>query len=69
MILSRIELDQAQCAVPGCSHQDHESLFLHARCHPKQGTEVEYKEGILYIRCQVCKKEVTEVLVATAALQ
>lgn len=69
MILSRVELDKAQCAMPGCTHEDHESLFLHSRCHPKQGTEVEYKKGILYIRCQVCKKTVTEILVATAVLQ
>ena len=69
MVLSRVELDKAQCTVPGCSHQDHDSLFLNARCHPRQGTEVEYREGILYIRCQVCKEMVTEILVAPAALQ
>jgi hypothetical protein len=51
----------------GCDHTAHGGLFLHPRCHPGRGLEVEYRDKLLYVRCKVCKKPVAEVAVAEVA--
>lgn len=63
--LTRRDLDVASCQVPGCKHEDHEGLFLHARCHPSAGTRVEYRDGELAIRCRTCETLVCKVRVAS----
>lgn len=39
-------------------------LFLHGRCHPSAGTRVSYRDGVLNIRCRVCKALIADVAVA-----
>lgn len=63
--LTANELNGLTCGAPGCTHNDHESgMFLHSRCHPKAGTEVEYRNGVLYVRCNTCKKTTANIAVA-----
>lgn len=58
-------LKHLQCQSPDCTHTSHGSLFMHGRCHQGQGNEVEYKDdGVLYVRCRVCKKSVANFKVA-----
>ncbi len=67
--LTRAQLDAAGCQMPGCAHQDHtgmtERMFLHGRCHPKEGLEVSYWMGVITVRCKRCKQMVSEIEVAT----
>jgi len=65
--LSRAELDKMSCDMPDCDHKhDNEAapLFLHARCHLNSAVEVEYLQGILMIRCALCKHPVVDIAVA-----
>lgn len=64
---TRADLDNQSCEVPGCRHNHAPGstpLYLHPRCHPRQGVEVEYRDGVLYVRCHVCKMRVGEFAVA-----
>lgn len=66
--LTTDELDRASCSTPGCDHAAHaEPMFLHARCHPKNGMRVSYAAGVLEIRCRTCKELVTRIAVARPA--
>lgn len=64
--LTRVELDRAQCATPGCTHEDHSELFLHARCHMNAGLQVSYSlvTGTLKIACLTCDTPIAVVAVA-----
>lgn len=37
--LTRADLDDAQCQMPGCTHKDHAEVFLTQRCHPSAGVD------------------------------
>ena len=65
-VLTRADLDHAHCGVSGCTteHAGGDSLFLHGRCHVGAGSEVEYVDGMLHVRCRVCKKGVALIQVA-----
>lgn len=65
--LTRRELDAASCQVPGCTHDGHGPLYLHAVCHPSAGTRARYDDGLLYIDCRKCKAEVAVVAVAAGS--
>ena len=56
----------AGCSTPGCTHEDHDTLFLHAMCHPGASVEVSLKrgEGALLVACGDCHKPVIQVAVA-----
>lgn len=62
--LTRLRLDQMRCASPGCTHEKHGGLFLHGRCHIGEGNEVEYRDGVLYVRCCVCQRQIVDIQVA-----
>lgn len=66
MPVTRRELDQAQCGVPGCDHKHHDNvLYLHAACHPRSKLNVAYMgDGRLRLECGHCGLGVMEVLVA-----
>lgn len=66
--LTRIQLDQGQCAMPH-THDERCSqggLYLHGACHPKAGNDVFYDKarGVLVLTCHRCEKLVVEVKVA-----
>lgn len=65
--LTRTQLDTMRCGVDHggkpCPH-DSGPLFIHGRCHMGAGNEVEYRDGVLYIRCRECKAQVVDVAVA-----
>lgn len=65
-MLTRHDLDRARCAMPGCQHEDHRELYLHARCHPRAGTIARYDmvKGSITILCHKCEKLVAEIAVA-----
>ena len=47
----------------GCGHD--QPMYFRTRCHPeKQGVDVAYQEGILFIACRVCEKPIVAVRVA-----
>lgn len=54
------------CQTPGCTHDDHGTLFLQARCHPKADIEVSYTKdsGELLVACAECHKAIVRVAVA-----
>lgn len=54
MLLTKLELDRMHCTTPGCNCGG-ESVVLTAGCHRGAGTEAEYREGILNLRCERCK--------------
>jgi len=56
----------AGCEVPGCTHKDHDELFLHPKCHPGAGIQVSYKRGAGFMRlcCNRCKRHIVDVLLA-----
>jgi len=66
MSLNQKHLNNAMCGTPGCAHKAHEPLFLHGKCHPKEGSRVSYHPmtGLLEIRCRRCEKLVAEIEVA-----
>lgn len=70
MALTKLELDKMAmdgCQTPGCTHKDHAlAMFLHSRCHPAAGLEVNYclATGLLSIGCWKCHKLICEIEVA-----
>lgn len=66
MALTQAELIQAQCAVPGCDHGQHNEYFLHGRCHPHAALSVCYvlSRGVMVVRCDRCAALIAEILVA-----
>lgn len=54
------------CATPGCTHEDHGTVFLHARCHVRGPIEASYKigSGTLRIACRVCHTVIADIAVA-----
>jgi hypothetical protein len=64
--LSQADLDRMTCSVPGCTHQNHDGLFLNQRCHPQGGVEAFYQPttGLLRVTCFVCKVLICNVKVA-----
>jgi hypothetical protein len=59
-------LDAMQCEAPGCSHEDHEFLFVHPRCHPRQrSVQVRYSltGKCLDLYCPVCDKFIVSISV------
>jgi hypothetical protein len=63
-VLYREDIDGLRCGVAGCSHQEHDGLYLHARCHMNAGTRVYYQAGVLTVRCRKCEALVAEIAVA-----
>lgn len=61
--LTRAALDVFRCDVDA---EGHERLFLHAACHPSEGTRASYSKssGILEIACRKCRKPVVQIQVA-----
>ena len=53
------------CQAPGCTH-DHDTLFLHGKCHLKADVEVSYTKDSseIIVACAVCQKEIIRVAVA-----
>jgi hypothetical protein len=64
--LTRADLDQLHCAVPGCTHEDHREMWLHGACHRSAGSRVKYdrERGTLIIACRQCEKFIAEIAVA-----
>ena len=60
--LTRQILDKLTCQVPGCTHDRHEGLVLHARCHVEAPSTARYwPSGIVEVSCLVCDRLVVEV--------
>jgi hypothetical protein len=61
--LTRKTLDKATCQVPGCTHEKHDGLVLHGRCHVEAPSTVRYwASGVVEIRCKKCDKGVAEIM-------
>lgn len=67
LAISQLEDMVAQgCGVPGCTHKEHNEVFIVQRCHPGVGLEVSYTKGsgALLITCKACHASVTQIGVA-----
>lgn len=62
--LRREQLDAKRCHTPGCDHMAHEALVLRAACCSTGQMHVEYKTGVLAIRCGKCGRFVADIAVA-----
>lgn len=63
--LTQVELDEVPCMTPSCTHD--ECLFtLSPQCHNEAPVWVLYnkRRGRLLLTCSVCRRLVTEVMVA-----
>ena len=67
MAVTREGLDKLTCGAPGCSHDRHGPLYLHANCHPAAPPWARYGDGELSVECSVCGKPVVVVAVAGKA--
>lgn len=63
MALTRAQLDDMVCGIPGCTHSEH-PLYLHSRCHPDVPTWARYEDGEVIITCAKCVKVVAVIEVA-----
>ncbi len=66
-VLTRQQLDEGRCFNPDCACGAEGSLFLHGKCHPGAGSEVEYNDGVLYFKCNECGLPIINILVAARA--
>lgn len=64
--LTRADLDAMGCAMPDCTHEDHDLLYVHATCHPSAGSRCVYdaQTGVLGIACRECGRPTVHVQVA-----
>lgn len=71
MPMTQQQLSQARCTNPGCDHKNHETLFIHSRCHPEAGLMISYHltTGVLGVGCNECGGFICEVLVAPSEVQ
>lgn len=65
MLIYREDADAAQCATPGCNHDVHGPLWLHAACHPEGPLKAHYQAGVLSVRCLACDKLIGEFALAS----
>lgn len=65
-IFTMKDISSPACEAPGCTHTDHEELFLHPQCHVSGGTWSSYntRTGVLTIICKTCRKHVVAFQVA-----
>lgn len=64
MALYREEMDKMRCGEPGCTHEDHDGLFLHGKCHIESPSWVEYRDGVILVTCATCNKMIAVIAVA-----
>jgi hypothetical protein len=67
LAVSQLEDMVAQgCTMPGCTHTEHNEVFVVQRCHPGAGLNVSYTKGsgMLLIACKVCEAPVVQIGVA-----
>lgn len=63
-MLTRKDLDSLHCGIPNCTHEDHEPMYLHGRCHIASYVEVSYFNGSIKVACAECKKVIAIIKVA-----
>lgn len=60
--LTRKVLDKLTCQVPGCTHERHEGLVLHGRCHTGTPSTARYRvSGVVEISCLACDQRIAEI--------
>lgn len=55
----------AGCATPGCSHDTHDEVYLHARCHPAARVRVTTTTGEVEVSCLTCSRPVATLSIST----
>lgn len=67
-MLFQEDLEGMKCSCPDCNQSgEGVPLVLHSKCHPTEGTWVQYFQGELKIVCAVCETIVTSIAVASNA--
>lgn len=60
--LTRKILDKLTCQTPHCTHDRHDGLVLHGRCHPTSTTTASYgARGVVEINCRTCDQAIAEI--------
>jgi hypothetical protein len=46
------------CSMPNYNHKEHDTMFLHTRCHPEYPLCASYtaSTGVLSLSCAACEK-------------
>ncbi len=68
MAIYKEDLDQMQCAFPGCTHEHHTSVFYwHGACHMNSPAWASYDRstGILTVECAECNRVIGRVHIAS----
>jgi len=72
-MLNQTDLDRVAskgCQVPGCTHENHNQVYLHARCHIDAQVSAQYvAPDALQISCADCGKFVCRVAVEQTSIQ
>lgn len=65
-MLTKEDLDQAQCQQPGCT-EIHGPFFLHGRCHMNAASFAStFLNPVLTIRCSECNRGIAEIAISEA---
>lgn len=62
-LLTRADLDAAECNDPDCKHEQEAMIFIKPDCHPETPVFVAYnkKSGALVLFCSECGDIVTRI--------
>ena len=54
----------------GCGEPDCKNVaeWLHQRCHPREGLDARFIDGVMALYCHVCKEHVVNIMVASIAI-
>lgn len=67
-MMTREELDRAQCNNPNCTRagEEPDGIEIQSACHPNGGVEIAYfkAHGAIVIVCHTCHQHLGEILVA-----
>ena len=68
-VLAKPDLEEVidrGCGTPGCTHENHGTLFVRARCHDERGVDASYTKGsgMLVLSCRICGNFVMAIRVA-----
>jgi hypothetical protein len=61
--MTKVDLDNASCEIPGGYDDKHSVIYLHGICHIDAPQMVRYEKatGELVLSCAICKKDIVRI--------